>query len=148
MLGTLVLAVLGSLVRSPYLELAPLQNVPTLVFVAAMIPLLARWPMSSLSVALLTLFLLLHTLGGRYAYSFVPYDDWLHALGLTPLSDSFGFTRNHYDRLVHFAFGALSMVPIREALVSHLQVRPAAALYIASEFVFATSALYEISSGF
>lgn len=100
--------------------------------------------MSNRSVALLILFLLLHTLGGRYVYSFVPYEDWLRSLGLPSLRESVGLKRNHYDRLVHFAFGALSVLPIREALIRHLNVRPAAALYIAGEFVFATSALYEI----
>lgn len=144
MLGMLVGAVLISLIHSPYPDLAPLQNVPTLVLVAFAFRLLARWPMSSFSVALLTLFLLLHTLGGRFAYSFVPYDDWLRVLGLPPMSECFGFTRNHYDRLVHFAFGALTVVPIREALIRHLKVRSVSALYIAGEFVFATSALYEI----
>ena len=49
----------------------------------------------------------LHTLGGRYAYSNVPYDEWTRALAGTSLSEAFGWTRNHYDRLVHFAFGAL-----------------------------------------
>src|SRR3546814_17655681 len=56
----------------------------------------------------------LHTLGGRYAYSNVPYDDWAHALAGTSLSDAFGWTRNHYDRLVHFAFSALSVIPVAE----------------------------------
>lgn len=144
MLAILVVAVLASLIRTPYPELAPLQNMPTLIFAAAAIPLLARWPLSSSSVVFVTGFLLLHTLGGRYVYSYVPYDEWLRAVGLPSLSDTLGLTRNHYDRLVHFAFGALSVTPIREVLTRHLHVRPAAALYIAGEFVFATSALYEM----
>src|SRR3546814_12432328 len=56
----------------------------------------------------------LHTLGGRYAYSNVPYDDWARALTGASLSDAFGWTRNHYDRIAHFAFGALSVIPVAE----------------------------------
>src|SRR3546814_11274494 len=70
--------------------------------------LLRRWPLSTASVACIALFMALHTLGGRYAYSNVPYDDWARALAGTSLSDALGWSRNHYDRLVHFAFGALS----------------------------------------
>ena len=56
----------------------------------------------------------LHTLGGRYAYSNVPYDEWARALTGTSPSEAFGWTRNHYDRLAHFAFGALSVIPVAE----------------------------------
>ena len=61
--------------------------------------------MPTSAVACLAIFLLLHTLGGRYAYSYVPYDRWLESIGLPSLSALFGLHRNGYDRLVHLAFG-------------------------------------------
>lgn len=84
-----------------------LENV--LVFVA--VPLLVwsyprlRW--SRFSCTLLFVFFVMHTIGSHYTYAEVPYDRWFadltgHALGAMP-----GLGRNHYDRLVHLAYGLL-----------------------------------------
>ena len=51
-------------------------------------------------------FTLLHVIGARYIYSYVPYKEWAVSLGLVDTS-FFHDPRNHYDRLVHFSFGAL-----------------------------------------
>ncbi|HZG32623.1 MAG TPA: DUF2238 domain-containing protein, partial [Sphingopyxis sp.] len=60
------------------------------------------------------------------------------------LSDAFGWGRNHYDRLVHFAFGALSVVPVAEIARrwGGLTARGAALAVLA--WVLALSCLYEI----
>src|SRR5471030_2489791 len=105
-----------SLISSPYPDLAPLQNIPTLFIAGGMALLLRRWPLPTSAVACLAAFLLLHTLGGRYAYSYVPYDEWMRALGLPPLSRLFGLHRNDYDRLVHVAFGLLLIHPLSALL--------------------------------
>jgi len=52
-------------------------------------------------------FLLLHAIGARWIYSYVPYDEWARALTGHGISENFGWRRNHFDRLVHFLFGAL-----------------------------------------
>jgi hypothetical protein len=36
----------------------------------------------------------------------VPYDDWTDALFGVRLSEVFGWHRNHFDRLVHTAYGS------------------------------------------
>ncbi len=133
-----------SLFHTPYPELAPLQNLPTLAVLAGLAAALRRWPMSNGAVFCIVLFLLLHTLGGRYIYSYVPYDDWVRTLGLPAPGDLLGLKRNSYDRFVHFAFGLLLVPPIAEWLARHGGVRSGLALYIAVEFIFAASALYEI----
>jgi len=51
-------------------------------------------------------FLLLHTVATYYTYPRVPIGLWLQ--------DVFDMSRNHYDRIIHFAFGALILLPIRE----------------------------------
>jgi putative membrane protein len=77
-------------------------------------------------------FLGLHTVAARWIYSFVPYDDWTDALLGVRLSELFGWERNHFDRLVHFAYGlCLTMMLRLGALRS-------------AELVLATSALYEL----
>ncbi len=144
LLGATVAFALLSLIETPFPDLAPLQNLPTLALVTALGVALRRWPLPNSAVWCLCLFLWLHTLGGRYAYSFVPYDDWLAAAGLPTPEGLFGLTRNSYDRLVHFSFGLLMAHPISEFLGRSGAVSRGVALYIAVEFVFAGSALYEI----
>lgn len=144
MLLILVVAVVSANVRQPYPEIAPLQHFPTVLLIFAAPVLLARWPMSNSAVAALLLFWLLHTLGGRYTYSNVPYDEWAHLLTGHTISGVFGLTRNGYDRLVHLAFGLLWVMPFAEAMRRHVAMGWRASLCMAFLFVGAVSALYEI----
>lgn len=129
---------------SPYPAIAPLQTIPALAMLAGMWFGLRRWPLSTASVACACLFLVLHTIGGRYVYSYVPYDQWMASIGLPTISEMFGFERNHYDRLVHFSFGLLLFVPIREWLERYTRLGFRWSVYVALEFVLAISAAYEI----
>lgn len=133
-----------SLVDTPFPELAPLQNLPTIAIVLILAIALRRWPMPTSAVACIAAFLLLHTIGGRYIYSFVPYDQWAAAVGLPEPTRALGLSRNCYDRVVHFSFGVLLVHPIASALLTHGRISRRLSLYIAVEFVFAGSALYEI----
>jgi putative membrane protein len=54
----------------------------------------------------MSVFMLLHAIGGHYTYAQVPLGDWL--------KDALGLSRNHFDRVVHFSFGLLLMRPMRE----------------------------------
>jgi putative membrane protein len=105
---------------------------------------LRRWPLSNGSVACLGLFLALHTIGGRYTYWDVPYDQWSRALFGVSLDQTFGFTRNMYDRFVHLAFGLLAVPPLREALDRHAGVGSRASLWFALAVVTSLSAFYEM----
>ena len=142
--GLLLVLLLFAQIDQPYPEIALLQHIPTMLLIVASPWLLRRWPMSTASVACIVAFMALHTLGGRYAYSNVPYDDWGRALTGTSLSDAFGWTRNHYDRLVHFAFGALSVIPVAEIARRWGGLGPRGAVMTVLAWVLATSCLYEI----
>lgn len=144
LLGALLILLLLAQIEQPYPEIALLQHIPTMLLLVAAPALLRRWPLSTPALASIVLFFALHTLGGRYAYSNVPYDDWARALTGTGLSDAFGWTRNHYDRLAHFAFGALSVIPVAELARrwGGLGKRGAALTVLA--WVLAISCLYEI----
>ena len=144
MIGLLAAAVVAANIDQPYPELAPLQHVPTVLLILAAPWMLRRWPLSTPSVAALWLFLLAHTLGGRYIYSYVPYDLWARELTGETVSGPLGWSRNHYDRLIHLLFGALCTLPVREVLVRWNGVRPRLALFTAFAFVGLVSALYEI----
>lgn len=144
LLGVLAALLLLAQIAQPYPEIALLQHIPTLAFLIASPWLLRRWPLSTASLACIVAFLALHTLGGRYAYSNVPYDDWARVLTGTSLSDAMGWSRNHYDRLVHFAFGALSVVPVAEIARGWGGLSPRGAALTVLAWVLAISCLYEI----
>ncbi|WP_157216903.1 DUF2238 domain-containing protein [Flavisphingomonas formosensis] len=144
MILLLAAAVALANVAQPFPDIAPLQHVPTVLLILAAPLLLRRWPLSDRSVLCLLLFFLLHTLGGRYTYSNLPYDRWAMALTGHDITGTFGFGRNQYDRLVHLGFGLLFVPPVAEAMRRHAGMRPRAALWTAWLFVGAVSALYEI----
>ncbi|EPR09809.1 hypothetical protein M527_06685 [Sphingobium indicum IP26] len=139
-----VAAIFAANVDQPYPELAPLQHGPTLLLALVAPWLLRRWPLSNGSAACILIFLLLHTLGGRYIYSYVPYDAWARAVSGHDVSGTFGLARNGYDRLVHFAFGALLTAPMAEAVRRHGNMRAGWSLAFAFIFVGFAGALYEI----
>ncbi|WP_281179418.1 DUF2238 domain-containing protein [Sphingomonas pituitosa] len=115
-----------------------------MLLIAAAPLLLRRWPISDSAVLGLLLFWLLHTLGGRYTYSNVPYDQWAVAVTGHGISDALGLTRNGYDRLVHLAFGLLWVAPFAEAMRRHAGMGSQASVWTAFLFVGAVSAFYEI----
>ena len=144
LIGLLLALLLIAQIDQPYPEVALLQHIPTMLLIVASPWLLRRWPLSTASVACIVAFLALHTLGGRYAYSNVPYDDWVRTLTGTTLSDLFGWTRNHYDRLVHFAFGTLSAIPVAEIARRWGGLHARAAMLAVLGWVLSVSALYEV----
>ena len=81
------------------------------LLIVVAVPLLAwsyrRLRFSNLAYASLFAFLVLHEIGAHYTYAEVPYDRWARSLaGFSP-DALLGFSRNHYDRLVHFLYGLL-----------------------------------------
>jgi putative membrane protein len=78
-------------------------------------------------------------------YSFVPYDDWLQSLFGFRLSSRFGFTRNHYDRFVHFAFGLLFVYPLAYFFKLRLRITGWWPIALAVIAIFAAGATYEIA---
>jgi putative membrane protein len=94
---------IGPLYRQDWL----LENVLVLVAVPVFVATAHRLRFSDLAYTALFAFLVLHTVGAHYTYSEVPYDRWFEAVAGRPLNEVLGWQRNHYDRLVHFAYGLL-----------------------------------------
>ena len=116
-----------------------LENGLTFVAVPALVYGYRRFRFSDRAYVQGTLFLALHTIGSHYTYSEVPLGDWVR--------DAFGLTRNHYDRVVHFAFGALLLRPVRELGFGRGRQRAPGelgTLYFSVAGVSFWSALYEI----
>jgi putative membrane protein len=116
----------------------------TVVAVAVLIWLQRRGTLPFSSVALALVFLGLHTIAARWIYSYVPYDDWLHALFGVRLSELFGWQRNDFDRLVHLSYGLL-VAPILVAyLADRRHWKPGWAALAAVDIIVSTGALYEL----
>lgn len=144
LLALLVLALLASCIDPPFPRQMVLQHLPTVALLIALPVLARRVPLSGAAFACLVAFLLLHVLGARYIYSYVPYDEWSEALFGARLSTVLGFERNHYDRVVHFFFGLLWVRPVQEICERRFGVPRRFAWYTAFEFVLAFSMLYEL----
>jgi putative membrane protein len=133
-----------SCINLPYPKYFALQHVPTVLGVILLVVVDRKWPLGRLSFALVIVFFLLHVLGARYLYSYVPYDDWSQQFLGVRITDRFGFQRNHYDRLVHFAFGLLFVLPLRQMFGRLLRFRSFWPGVLAICCVLAASAVYEI----
>lgn len=60
-----------------------------------------RFRFSTAAYALVTIWLVMHAIGAHYTFEYVPFG-WV--------TDLFGFERNHYDRVAHFAVGLNSFM--------------------------------------
>lgn len=124
---------------------AALLQIPTLVPVAMLVVAARRSWIDVAGFLCAAAFLALHTLAAYYGYCNVPYDDWLEALGGVRTATLLDSDRNHYDRLMHFAYGLLLVLPARQTAERLFGVRGVAAAWIAVEFLLATSLLYEVA---
>ena len=134
-----------SCIKLPHPEYFAMQHVPTVIAVVALVWVERRIGITRLGFPLLIAFLLLHVVGARYLYSYVPYDDWSKRLLGLRINEHFGWKRNHYDRLVHFAFGLLFVLPLWQFLEKQLGLRALWAAMGAISIVLAASAVYEIA---
>lgn len=134
----------GSCINPPYRDYLLMQHVPTVLAAALLAYLANRFAISRFGFTLIIVFLVMHTLGARYLYSYVPYDAWCERLLGINITEKFGFRRNHYDRLVHFSYGLLLVIPIQEFERRHLMLSAGLAFVLAIECIVATSAVYEI----
>ena len=90
---------------------------------------------------LLAISLFIHSLiliyGGWYTYENVPLGFWMQ--------DTFGFERNHYDRIGHFVQGLFPAILYREVLIRKNVVdKPFWREFIVFGFVMAFTALFEL----
>jgi putative membrane protein len=114
-----------------------LEVFPAVIGLVLMIATHRRFPLTPLLVVLLFLHAVLLVVGGHYTYAMVPLGFWFQ--------DAFDLTRNHYDRLGHFAQGFVPAILAREILIRKNVVRGRAWLFaIVVAFCLGFSALYEL----
>ncbi len=113
-----------------------LENVLVFLLLLFLTATYRRIPLSIFAYAMIFGFLLVHEWGAHHKYADVPLGEWMKAWLHT--------TRNHYDRVSHFAFGFFLSVPLREAFVATAGTKGFWSYFIPVEFALAAGAVYEI----
>lgn len=90
------------------------------------------------------LFLMFHTVGAHYTYSNVPYDLWGQILFGFSLDQFLGFSRNQYDRWVHFLYGLLLLPLITEVMGRSYPQNTCLNRCIPVMIILSHAALYEL----
>ncbi len=114
-----------------------LEVAPVLIGVPILLATYRRFPLTPLAYRLLFLHALVLIVGGHYTYAEVPLGFWL--------KNAFGFARNHYDRIGHFAQGFVPAILAREILRRKVGLRAGGWLFFLVTCVcLALSACYEL----
>jgi len=152
-IGLTVLLLGASLVDPPYPSQQPLQHAPTVVAIGLLGWASRRGPADTRADRYRrtrsgfycgAAFLWLHILGARYIYTYVPYDEWSVMQFGVSINEWMGWSRNHYDRLVHFAFGVLCMPPSIRLAIDCGKMNRRWAMTFAVLVVLSVSAIYEV----
>lgn len=114
-----------------------LEALPALV-VLVLLPLLyPRFRMTTLAYVLITAHAVVLLVGAHYTYAEVPLFDWVR--------DTFGLTRNNYDRVGHLMQGFTPAIVAREVLLRRSPLAGSRWLpFLVICFCLAFSAFYEM----
>jgi len=116
-----------------WLEVAPVF----IGFVALFIARRKDWVFSNFAQFCIVFHMIVLIVGGHYTYALVPAGDWA--------KEVFHFSRNHYDRLGHFAQGFVPAVLFREVMIRNRVIaRRGWREFLTVCFCMAVSAVYEL----
>ncbi len=114
-----------------------LEVVPALVGFVVLAATYRRFPLTSLLYVLITIHAIILMIGGHYTYAHVPLFDWIR--------DTFGLSRNHYDRVGHFAQGFVPAMIAREVLIRTSPLKEGKWLFFVVVCIcLSISAMYEL----
>jgi len=136
-LGTIALALSGHNAVDPFTWL--LEVFPALIGAAVLIATHSRFRLTTLLYLLIFVHSMILLLGGHYTYAQVPLGFWMEKW--------FGFTRNHYDRIGHFAQGFVPAMVARELFLRRNVISRVRGGWLATIIVLCClgiSAIYEL----
>lgn len=140
----LLLAMLLASINPLHFPSYALHQVGTLISMAFLLWLKAKINLSDKAIIGATVFLLIHIVGARYLYSYVPYSDWTQALLGFSLDNVMGWQRNMYDRLVHFCYGLCLFSVFCQVIAYYFkQISKIQLVLLALMLNMTTSLLYE-----
>jgi putative membrane protein len=118
-----------------------LEAAPVFIGVPLILAVQRRFPLSTLLLVLVWLHCVILVVGGHYTYARVPLGEWAR--------EWFGWPRNNYDKLGHFAQGFVPAVLARELLVRTSPLRGSRWLpFLVVCVCLAFSAFYELIEWF
>jgi len=121
-----------------------LEHVVPFALLSTLVCTVRRLRFSNFAYACICGFLLMHEIGAHYTYSLVPYDEWWRALAGRSLHETLGWSRNHYDRLMHFLYGLLMMPAALELFAARAPGRGVWRWLPALAFLWSHSVVYEL----
>jgi putative membrane protein len=114
-----------------------LEVFPAVIGIAVLIWLYPRFRFTNLVYTLIAVHAIILMIGGHYTYAEMPLFNWVR--------DTFHQSRNHYDRLGHFAQGFVPSLIAREVLLRTTALRRGKLLlWLILSSSMAISALYEL----
>jgi putative membrane protein len=114
-----------------------MEVAPILIGVPILVATYRRFPLTPLLYRLIFVHAVILMVGGHYTYAEVPLGFWMQR--------AFGFARNHYDRIGHFAQGFVPAILAREILLRRGVVHRRGWLFFLVTCVcLAFSAFYEL----
>lgn len=113
-----------------------LENLLVIIFLGFFLYSWKKYQFSDLSLLLICLYLCLHVYGSKHTYAENPFGFWLQ--------DQMDWSRNHYDRIVHFSFGFLLAYPMRELLLKWFKFPRWVAWLLPIEVTLSISGFYEL----
>ena len=114
-----------------------LEVIPCFIGLAVMWATRTKFPLTDLLYALILIHGLILMLGGAYTYARVPLGFWMQ--------DWFGFARNNYDKIGHFAQGFVPAIIARELLIRKWKIpQRGLVAFLAISICLAFSAFYEL----
>jgi putative membrane protein len=118
-----------------------LESAPVVIGVPAIFAWQKKFALSTLLLVLVYLHSVILVVGGHYTYALVPLGEWAKAW--------FGWTRNNYDKLGHFAQGFVPAILARELLVRTSPLKASRWLrFLVLCVCLALSAFYELIEWF
>ena len=114
-----------------------LEVAPALIGLVALASTWNRFRLTPLAYLLILLHSIILMVGGHYTYAEVPLGDWA--------AQAFGWSRNNYDKLGHFAQGFVPAILAREILIRNEVVNGRGWLnFLVICFCLGFSAFYEL----
>ena len=121
-----------------------LNNIGTLFLLGLMVLDIFKNVLSKMGFWGLFLFSIFHSIGSTWLYSFVPYNDWFINIFGFDIDAYFEFTRNHYDRFVHFSFGLLLFIATKDFIILRYKFNLKQALLVTFLSIQVFSMIYEL----
>ncbi|MEB6480473.1 DUF2238 domain-containing protein [Acinetobacter vivianii] len=144
-LALIVLVVAIASIHPLEFESYLLHQAGTLFMLIALLIAFKKIGLNYLSFCLYLAFLFIHIIGAHYLYSYVPYNQWILYFFNFDLNQSMGWSRNMYDRLVHFAYGLLLYPFLYRCFQVWLpNTKPFSLFLLVIQFVMASSVFYEL----